>query len=101
MAESYPSPMLKSTKLKDMLGTISKLAQEGHHLTFMAIARSSFKPLWLLPLCILPLLFSPSSALYFYLDGTTPKCFYEELPKDTLVVGEIAIILHLQNKWDD
>jgi hypothetical protein len=33
------------------------------------------------------LLFSPTSALYFYLDGTTPKCFYEELPKDTLVVG--------------
>jgi hypothetical protein len=26
-------------------------------------------------------------AIYFYLDGTTPKCFYEELPKDTLVVG--------------
>ena len=33
---------------------------------------------------------SPSQALYFYLDGSssTPKCFYEELPKDTLVVGE-------------
>ncbi|KAK5073940.1 emp24p/erv25p-related protein [Lithohypha guttulata] len=33
------------------------------------------------------LLVSSSQALYFYLDGTTPKCFYEELPKDTLVVG--------------
>lgn len=32
-------------------------------------------------------LFSSSQALYFYLDGTSPKCFYEELPKDTLVVG--------------
>ncbi|KAF3078210.1 emp24p/erv25p- protein [Orbilia oligospora] len=29
----------------------------------------------------------PSSALYFYLDGSNPKCFFEELPKDTLVVG--------------
>lgn len=31
----------------------------------------------------------PTQALYFYLDGAsaTPKCFYEELPKDTLVVG--------------
>ncbi|MCJ1246068.1 emp24p/erv25p- protein [Trapelia coarctata] len=29
----------------------------------------------------------PANALYFYLDSTTPKCFYEELPKDTLVVG--------------
>ena len=32
--------------------------------------------------------FFQSNALYFYLDGTTPKCFYEELPKDTLVVGK-------------
>ncbi|KAK5092318.1 emp24p/erv25p-related protein [Exophiala xenobiotica] len=33
------------------------------------------------------LLASSTQALYFYIDGTTPKCFYEELPKDTLVVG--------------
>ncbi|KIX05045.1 uncharacterized protein Z518_05917 [Rhinocladiella mackenziei CBS 650.93] len=32
-------------------------------------------------------LITSSQALYFYLDGTTPKCFYEDLPKDTLVVG--------------
>jgi p24 family protein alpha len=32
-------------------------------------------------------LFSPVNALYFYMDGTSQKCFYEELPKDTLVVG--------------
>lgn len=29
----------------------------------------------------------PTNALYFYIEGTTPKCFYEELPKDTMVVG--------------
>lgn len=29
----------------------------------------------------------PTNALYFYFSGHTPKCFYEELPKDTLVVG--------------
>ena len=28
-----------------------------------------------------------AQALYFFIDGTQPKCFYEELPKDTLVVG--------------
>ena len=28
-----------------------------------------------------------SQALYFYIDGTSSKCFFEELPKDTLVVG--------------
>ena len=29
----------------------------------------------------------PSSALFFYVDQNSPKCFFEELPKDTLVVG--------------
>ncbi|RMZ78859.1 hypothetical protein DV738_g3663, partial [Chaetothyriales sp. CBS 135597] len=38
-------------------------------------------------LSLLSLLPTASHALYFYIDGTTPKCFYEELPKDTLVVG--------------
>lgn len=38
---------------------------------------------------ILPLLTlsGVAQALYFFIDGTQPKCFYEELPKDTLVVG--------------
>lgn len=29
----------------------------------------------------------PVNALYFYMDGRQTKCFFEELPKDTLVVG--------------
>ncbi|EFW99068.1 endosomal cargo receptor [Grosmannia clavigera kw1407] len=38
---------------------------------------------------ILPLLTlaSAASALHLYIDNTKPKCFFEELPKDTLVVG--------------
>ncbi|KAA8574459.1 hypothetical protein EYC84_005920 [Monilinia fructicola] len=35
----------------------------------------------------LSMLLTPIQSLYFYIDGTTPKCFFEELPKDTLVVG--------------
>jgi hypothetical protein len=35
-------------------------------------------------------------ALYFYVDVTTPKCFFEELPKDTLVVGH-----YTAEEWDD
>ena len=35
----------------------------------------------------------PSFGLYFYIDGITPKCFFEELPKDTLVVGKCQIPL--------
>lgn len=41
-----------------------------------------FRSLW--TTCLLA---SSAQALFFYLDGTEPKCFYEELPKDTLVVG--------------
>ena len=36
---------------------------------------------------VLTSLISLSQALYFYLDGTTPRCFYEDLAKGTLVVG--------------
>ncbi|KAI0471284.1 emp24/gp25L/p24 family/GOLD [Xylaria cf. heliscus] len=41
---------------------------------------------------ILPLLSlsTVAQALYFFIDGTQPKCFYEELPKDTLVVGHYS-----------
>ncbi|KAG8528084.1 uncharacterized protein KY384_007000 [Bacidia gigantensis] len=41
-------------------------------------------------LCILLLNVIPAQALYFYIDPSQalPKCFYEELPKDTLVVGQ-------------
>jgi hypothetical protein len=35
----------------------------------------------------LALLASQAQALYFYIDGPSQKCFFEELPKDTLVVG--------------
>lgn len=35
-------------------------------------------------------------ALYFYIDVTSPKCFFEELPKDTLVVGH-----YTAEEWND
>jgi hypothetical protein len=41
----------------------------------------------IIPLLSLSALLAPVQSLYFYIDGTTPKCFFEELPKDTLVVG--------------
>lgn len=41
----------------------------------------------LISLLSLSALLIPTQALYFYIEGTTPKCFFEELPKDTLVVG--------------
>ena len=44
-----------------------------------------------LSLVLLLLFTSASHALYFYLDSMTPKCFFEELPKDTLVVGKLTL----------
>jgi p24 family protein alpha len=37
-----------------------------------------------------------ASALHLYIDGSKPKCFFEELPKDTLVVGH-----YNAEEWDD
>lgn len=42
----------------------------------------------IVPLLSLSALLVPIQALYFYIDGTAPKCFFEELPKDTMVVGD-------------
>ena len=39
---------------------------------------------------------SMAQALYFFIDVTSPKCFFEELPKDTLLVGH-----YTAEEWDD
>lgn len=39
-------------------------------------------------LCACLALAQSTSALYFYLDAGANKCFLEELPKDTIVVGK-------------
>lgn len=42
----------------------------------------------------------PAQALHFFLDGAVQKCFYEELPKDTLVVGTgYPLALVFQDCW--
>jgi hypothetical protein len=54
----------------------------------MALSTSS--PSWLaatLALFSLLSLLVPANALYFYVEGRQPKCFFEDLPKDTLVAG--------------
>lgn len=57
------------------------------HLSFvMAFQGSS----WLAATLALFSFFSmliPANALYFYVDGRQTKCFFEDLPKDTLVAG--------------
>jgi hypothetical protein len=73
------SPDLLETHLRHTITSIP--------LDKMAPSRSHSRPAWLLSLLAVASMLCPTSALYFYLDGTTPKCFYEELPKDTMVVG--------------
>ncbi|EGD91366.1 hypothetical protein H112_01169 [Trichophyton rubrum D6] len=54
----------------------------------MAFSRS--QPSWLstfFSIVTILTLSAPVHSLYFYVHGRQPKCFYEELPKDTLVVG--------------
>lgn len=50
----------------------------------------------ILPLLSLSALLVPVQSLYFYIDGSQPKCFFEELPKDTLVVGK-----YVAEEFDD
>lgn len=49
---------------------------------------------WLLAGAALLSIVVPSDALYFYMSASTPKCFHEELPKDTLVVGKHGNLHH-------
>lgn len=51
-----------------------------------------------LPLVALSSLAQVTHALYFFLDGRTQKCFYEELPKDTLVVGHYTAEEYDENR---
>lgn len=50
--------------------------------------------LFLLSFALL-LLTRATSALYFYLEPDVPKCFLEELPNDTVVVGH-----YMTEEWD-
>lgn len=43
--------------------------------------------MWRPSLFLAAVLAVPSQALHFFIDGANQKCFFEELPKDTMVVG--------------
>ncbi|KAI5360300.1 Putative transmembrane emp24 domain-containing protein [Septoria linicola] len=45
----------------------------------------------------LALFMSCAEALYFYIDGPSQKCFFEVLPKDTLVVGHFKATQYNHN----
>jgi hypothetical protein len=66
----------------------------------LAMAYQASSPSWLAAVLALFSIFSllvPANALYFYVDGRQTKCFFEDLPKDTLVAG-MHIILRSYNR---
>ncbi|KAF2797948.1 hypothetical protein K505DRAFT_322244 [Melanomma pulvis-pyrius CBS 109.77] len=52
--------------------------------------------MWKPSLILAAALVAPSYALHFFIDGAATKCFFEELPKDTLVQGHYEA-----HVWDD
>jgi hypothetical protein len=54
-----------------------------------------------LALCLLLALARPAAALHFYLEGGESKCFIEELPKDTNVVGVFPGVSELERRVPD
>ncbi|KAJ5368341.1 uncharacterized protein N7496_008101 [Penicillium cataractarum] len=57
------------------------------------MAYQASSPSWLAAVLALFSIFSllvPANALYFYVDGRQTKCFFEDLPKDTLVAGKFS-----------
>lgn len=55
-----------------------------HRMGLRTMTKSTIFLLSILVLAIMP---SMVNGLYFFLEGTDPKCFVEELPADTTVVG--------------
>jgi hypothetical protein len=58
--------------------------------------------MWGPTLALAALLAIPSQALHFFIDGAQQKCFFEELPKDTLVVGTWLLYFKYEpaSLWD-
>lgn len=66
-------------------------SKQRAQLQFSMMKTSHSNSLWALTVLFTSaLLVAQTQALYFFLENGVAKCFYEELPKDTLVVGESA-----------
>ena len=60
------------------------------------MSASRISPSWLLAvLTVLSVLSAQARALHVYMEGQQQKCFFEELPKDTLVVGKNLLVFEL------
>lgn len=78
---------------------VDKLTQQQRSFQLLnshsAMAYQASSPSWLAAVLALFSIFSllvPANALYFYVDGRQTKCFFEDLPKDTLVAGMQTIL---------
>ena len=86
LAGLYRRDLRKPLELRTLNEIVAFTQQQANSSIACAQRPAKMKSI-LSSIVALSTLFTSSQALYFYLDGTTPKCFYEDLPKDTLVVG--------------
>ena len=69
---------------KRIVLTISSRSHHNHTKSRLISAAAGWPAVYFL----LSLICIPANALHFYMQGGQPKCFFEELPKDTLTVGK-------------
>jgi len=67
------------------------LSKQVHRLRAHQFLRSKADIMWKPAVLLAAALAVPAQALHFFIDGAVQKCFFEELPKDTLVVGMTAL----------
>merc|ERR1711939_92628 len=80
-----------TSKRVDLLATQVQFSLPHTHIVMSRIRISGTMMPSVLSWILVSLFALPSCALHFYMHGGTPKCFVEELPKDTLVVGHYTI----------
>jgi hypothetical protein len=90
-AKAWHVKQEQRTRVKSLnSGTSNVRRREASNSGQIAVATPTHTPkhiMWPSLIAGLALLASQAQALYFYIDGPSQKCFFEELPKDTLVVG--------------
>jgi hypothetical protein len=89
---SHPFPARRDLQQISGNSLIARSSPTPHTTTTMTRLRSPVGLSNAVAYLLLALFALPSQALYFYMKDGTPKCFHEELPKDTLVVGMSTLL---------
>lgn len=105
---NYTNPHLEANTWRSRASTCDtskvQLTRSPSHPSPHHCAEESYVAMWKPSILLAAALAVPTQALHFFIDGALQKCFYEELPKDTLVVGMSrtfpSIFLALGKIWN-